>query len=85
MELVETTKMSERGQVVVPMNLRKFIKADKETTFAVSAIDENTLVFKKIDFRNFSEDFRKFRAKVKKVPQSTIDYAIKEYRRSVRH
>jgi len=47
-ERIETTIMSSRGQIVIPMNARRTMDADEGTIFAVIG-NENTLILKKID------------------------------------
>ncbi len=44
---IETTKMSSRGQIVIPQDAREEIKAEEGTIFAVIASGD-TLVLKKI-------------------------------------
>jgi len=45
--VIETIKMSSKGQVVIPQNIRKEIEADEGTVFAVVG-SRNTIVLKKI-------------------------------------
>ncbi|MBI2144811.1 hypothetical protein HYU18_00650 [Candidatus Woesearchaeota archaeon] len=44
---VETTKMSSRGQVVIPENIRAIVSASEGTLFAVAG-SKDTIVLKKI-------------------------------------
>ena len=46
--VVETTKMSSRGQVVIPQDIREEIKAGEGTIFAVLSSD-NTIILKKME------------------------------------
>ena len=45
---VETTKMSSKGQVVIPQDVRKEIQAGKGTMFVVLAGSNDTIMLKKI-------------------------------------
>ncbi len=45
--VVETIKMSSKGQVVIPQNIREEIEADEGTVFAVVS-SRDTIVLKKI-------------------------------------
>lgn len=45
--VVETIKMSSKGQVVIPQDIREEIKADEGTVFAVVS-SRDTIVLKKI-------------------------------------
>lgn len=45
--VVETIKMSSKGQVVIPQDIRKEIEADEGTVFAVVG-SRDTIVLKKI-------------------------------------
>ena len=66
--MIETAKMSERGQIIIPKEIRGEINADIGTIFAVSTLDKDTIVMKKLDLVS---EFRKLRGKARKVsPQS---------------
>ncbi|MEK6881860.1 MAG: AbrB/MazE/SpoVT family DNA-binding domain-containing protein [Nanoarchaeota archaeon] len=45
---IETIKMSSKGQIVIPQDIRKEINADEGTLFAVVG-SKNTIVLKKIE------------------------------------
>lgn len=45
---IETTKMSSRGQIVIPQNLREEINADEGTIFVAMASGD-TLILKKVE------------------------------------
>lgn len=44
---VETTKMSSRGQIVIPQDIRDRLQADEGTIFAVAG-NEDTLILRKL-------------------------------------
>ncbi len=54
---METTKMSSRGQVVIPENIRTMISASEGTLFAVVGTDD-TIVLKKIGMPSKDELIR---------------------------
>ena len=45
---IETTKMSSRGQIVIPQDLRDILKADEGTVFAIAG-SGNTLILRKLE------------------------------------
>jgi bifunctional DNA-binding transcriptional regulator/antitoxin component of YhaV-PrlF toxin-antitoxin module len=46
---VEPAKMSTRGQIVIPQAVREKVKAGKDALFMVGAVDEDTIVLRKVD------------------------------------
>lgn len=44
---IETTKMSSRGQVVIPQEIREDVKADEGTVFIVTS-NKDTIILKKM-------------------------------------
>ena len=64
---IETAKMSERGQIIIPKEVREDVDAATDTIFAVSSIDKDTIVMKKLDTRKLTEEFRRLRSKAKKI------------------
>ena len=63
---IETTKMSTRGQVIIPKEIREYINAEEGTLFTVATIDQETLIMKKIDKNKLVQEFRNIRERVKK-------------------
>jgi len=51
---VEITKMSSKGQVVIPLSMRKRLNAEEGTLFAVAGTSDS-LVFKKVSLPSKSE------------------------------
>ena len=66
--MIETIKMSSKGQVVIPQNIRNDLKAKEGTVFAVVG-NSDTVILKKIatpskeelirDLRNIAKEGRK--------------------------
>lgn len=79
---METAKMSERGQIIIPKEVREEIGASTSTIFAVSTLDKDTIVMKKIDTRSLVEEFRRIRSRTKKLSPAQIEAEIHEYRKS---
>lgn len=65
---IETTTASPKGQVVIPLSLRKQLKIEPGTKFAVYG-RKDTLIFKKIELPTM-EDFEKL-----------VDFGVKFARR----
>ena len=49
--LLETTKLSQRGQVVIPMEIREKLNLETGNKFFVIASD-NSLILQKFDYNN---------------------------------
>ena len=49
--LVETTKLSQRGQIVIPMEIREKLNLETGNKFFVIASD-NSLILQKFDYNN---------------------------------
>ena len=79
---VETAKMSERGQIIIPKEIREEIGASTSAIFAVSTLDKNTIVMKKLDTKSLVEEFRQIRSRTKKLSPSQIEAEIHAYRKS---
>ena len=80
---VETTKMSTKGQVIIPKHTREFTNSTKETNFTVFPLDKETIVLKKIDGRKIVEEFRKIRAKVKnKLSEEEVNKLVHKTRQA---
>ncbi len=57
---VEYTKASSKGQVVIPRKIRKKLKIDEGSIFAVAA-QNDVIVLKKLDRRLSNEDLKTIR------------------------
>ena len=81
--MIETTKMSTRGQVIIPKEIRTFIDAKEKTLFAVTTLDKNTILMKKMDKEKLMNEFKEIRASVKnKLTEQEIANEIKTSRKS---
>ncbi|MDY6788685.1 MAG: AbrB/MazE/SpoVT family DNA-binding domain-containing protein [Candidatus Nanohaloarchaea archaeon] len=79
---IDTTKMSSRGQVIVPKKIRRDIGAEKGDIFTVASADENTVVLKKIDKEKLIAEFRDVREELdERLSQEDIDEEIKAFRK----
>ncbi|MEK6837707.1 MAG: AbrB/MazE/SpoVT family DNA-binding domain-containing protein [Nanoarchaeota archaeon] len=86
---METTKMSSRGQVVIPENVRTMVSASEGTLFAVVG-SKDTIVLKKIglpskealikDLEKIAQEGRK-RLESKGLKESDIPHMIQRARR----
>ncbi|MFA4819892.1 MAG: AbrB/MazE/SpoVT family DNA-binding domain-containing protein [Candidatus Aenigmatarchaeota archaeon] len=83
---VEMTRISEKGQVVIPSALRNQMKIKKSDQFLVFG-EGNTIILKKIDRpavkKTFDEVARPIREAAKKegFSRSDLDQLIKEVRK----
>ena len=78
---VETTKMSTKGQVIIPKNTREFTNSEEETIFTVFPLDRETIVLKKLDKQRIVAEFRRLRAKVgKKLSEAEVNEIVHKAR-----
>jgi AbrB family looped-hinge helix DNA binding protein len=83
--MIETAKMSERGQIVIPKEIRDFIHADEGTLFTLFPLNGETIIMKKMDTAAMVKEFRKIRASVKEhMTNDEINEVIAEARREQR-
>ncbi|MFA4855158.1 MAG: hypothetical protein WC634_01045 [archaeon] len=76
-QVVETTKMSTKGQVIIPKETRQFTCSSENTLFTVFPLDRETIVLRKIDAEKAIREFRAIRARVKgKVPEATANEIV---------
>jgi bifunctional DNA-binding transcriptional regulator/antitoxin component of YhaV-PrlF toxin-antitoxin module len=79
--IVETTRMSTKGQLVIPIKTREYTESQSETLFTVSPLDKNTIVLKKMDTKQLVAEFRRLRARVKnKMTNEEINDVIRKVR-----
>ncbi len=83
---VELTRVSEKGQIVIPSSLRNLMKIQKSDKFLVFG-EGNTIILKKVEKPEFKKSFdeiaRPIRAAVKKAGLKRKDLA--KVIRGVRH
>ena len=79
---VETAKMSERGQIIIPKEVREYIDAKESTIFTIMPLDRETIVMKKLDKMKLIKEFRSIRRGVKdKLTPEEINEEIKQARK----
>lgn len=87
LEEPEITTMSEKGQVVIPQELRKYLGIKPKTRFAVFVIDDN-IVMRKLDIPDIKKEwnsiFRSMDKKNLKLDENDIAEEIRAYRK-VKH
>ncbi|MFA4820270.1 MAG: AbrB/MazE/SpoVT family DNA-binding domain-containing protein [Candidatus Aenigmatarchaeota archaeon] len=85
MEEFEVTKMSSKGQIVIPQEMRERMKLGEGSKFVVIGTDD-TIVLKKLeppkwkDFDKTMNNLRKF-GKEKGITEKNIDEAVRSVRR----
>ncbi len=60
---VEPSKMSTRGQIVIPREIREKMGLKKDVLFMVASIDKDTIVFKRVDKDKLIGEFLDIRKK----------------------
>ena len=82
-EIIETTKMSTRGQVIIPKDIRDYINVGDDTIFTVMPLNKDTILMKKIDKKKLLQEFRKIRIGVKeKLSPEEIKNEVKSHRKA---
>ncbi len=80
---IETAKMSERGQIIIPKDVREYIGAGESTIFTIMTIDRETIIMKKLDKMKMIQEFRSIRTRVKeKLTPEEISREIEEARKA---
>ena len=78
---IETATMSERGQIIIPKDIRDYIGANTNTIFTIMPLDRDTLIMKKLDRLKIIQEFESIRMKVKdKLTPEEINEEITEVR-----
>ncbi len=83
---IDTAKMSARGQIVIPKDIRETVGARENTIFSIAAI-EGRIVLKPLDterIRRDLEDFRELRRKAPKYSQERIDRMVRDARQRIK-
>ncbi|MBI2142050.1 hypothetical protein HYU15_00995 [Candidatus Woesearchaeota archaeon] len=65
--VVDTTKMSTRGQVIIPKDIREYIGAVEDTIFTVMPIDKETIIMRKMDKKRLVAEFMAIRSRTGKI------------------
>jgi len=82
---VELTRISEKGQVVIPSSLRRDMKINKSDKFLVFG-ENNTIILKKIEKPAFKKSFREIAnplqniAKKSGLTKKNLEKAIRDVR-----
>ena len=82
---VELTRISEKGQVVIPSSLRKEMKINKSDKFLVFG-ENNTIILKKIEQPAFKKSFREIANPLQKTAKQSgltakdLEKAIRDVR-----
>ncbi len=63
---VEPSKMSTRGQIVIPLDIREKMGLKKDTLFMVGSIDKETIIMKKVDRSRLIKEFSRIRKSILK-------------------
>lgn len=64
-QVIGTTRMSTKGQVIIPKRTREYTDSEDDTIFTVFALDRKTIVLKKLNTKKIVDEFRALREKVK--------------------
>tara|TARA_Y100000310_G_C20606430_1_gene775715 strand:+ start:88 stop:342 length:255 start_codon:yes stop_codon:yes gene_type:complete len=81
---IETAKMSERGQIIIPKGAREYIKAKENTIFTIMPLDTDTIIMKKLDKIKLIKEFESIRQGVKnKLSSKEINEEIKQTRKKI--
>lgn len=80
---VETAKMSDRGQIIIPKEIRDYIDANENTIFTVLPLDRETIIMRKMDKEKLVQELRGIRNKIaKKLTPKEISEEIQAARKA---
>ena len=79
---IETAKMSDRGQIIIPKDIRDYVGANTNTIFTIMPLDRDTIIMKKLDGLKIIREFESIRMNVKdKLTTEEINEEIAEVRK----
>ena len=79
--IVELTKMSTKGQVQVPKEVREYTNSTTNTQFKIMPLDRETIILKKLDKAEAIKEIDRIRARVKnKLSEDEINEIIHKVR-----
>ena len=79
---IETAKMSDRGQIIIPKDIRDYVGANTNTIFTIMPLDRDTIIMKKLDRLKIIREFESIRMNVKdKLTTEEINEEIAEVRK----
>lgn len=73
--------MSERGQIIIPKEVREEVGASTNTVFVVDALDKDTIVMKKLDSDAWIKKFDEMRKRTAKLSSPQVEALINEVRK----
>ena len=76
--------MSERGQIIIPKEVREEVGASTNTVFVVDTLDKDTIVMKKLDSDAWIKKFNEMRKRTAKLSSSEVEALIHEVRKEKR-
>ena len=83
---IETAKMSERGQIIIPKDIRDYIDAVENTIFTIMPLDKETIIMKKLDKETLIKQFRNIRKSVKKkLTMKQINNEVTQFRKQKKY
>ena len=80
--VIETTKMSTRGQIIIPRDIREHISSDAGTIFTIATIDKETIILKKMDKKKLVKEFRNIRKRINKIAEHEILAEVRKSRKT---
>ena len=79
--MVETTRMSTKGQLLIPKHIREFTNSKKDSLFTVVPLNNETIILKKINSNEMIKEFRKLRSEIKnKLSEDEINEIVHKVR-----
>ena len=79
---IETAKMSDRGQIIIPKDIRDYVGANTNTIFTIMPLDRDTIIMKKLDRLKIIREFESIRMNVKdKLTTEEINEEIAQVRK----
>ena len=82
---IETAKMSQRGQIIIPKEIRDYVHATEDTIFTIMPLDKETIIMKKLDTLKLVQEFKNLRkGAIEKLSREDINEEIQAVRKQKR-
>ncbi len=83
--MIETAKMSTRGQIIIPKTIREHMQAEEGTIFTMCLVDKKTLMIRIMDQDDIIKKFNEIRNRIKgNLTDEEINEEIQACRREKR-
>ncbi|MBI3052380.1 AbrB/MazE/SpoVT family DNA-binding domain-containing protein [Candidatus Woesearchaeota archaeon] len=79
---IDTTRMSTRGQVIIPKEIRDYVDVGEGTIFTVMPLDKQTIIMRKMDKGKIRAELQAMRARTGKISLKEVTDEVRAARQS---